>query len=94
MEFIIRRWSKGLDVLLPLLRTAVASVQIEDGRSTRQFVVRLSLHISHSISNISSETEQSIRFYPTVVFADSARGPPELDRRAFYKAFQWNELKI
>lgn len=95
MELIIRRRSNGLYVLLSLFGAMVTSVQTEDRHSARQLViVRLSLHLTHISSSFSFSMEQSIRFYPTVVFADSARGPPELDRRAFYKAFQWNELKI
>ena len=75
MELIIRRLTKGLD-LLPLSRnTAMASVGVEDSFGRDQFAADLSLSVIHSVSNISCETGRSIRFFHVYDSMDSTRNP-------------------
>jgi hypothetical protein len=76
MELITGRPHKGL-VLLPLYRdVTTASVRIEGGGGTRQFIAKLSLYLIHLVSDISCETDRSIHFLPVFDCAGLTRSPP------------------
>lgn len=85
MELRWRR-NKGLDILLPPPAMVVASTQIKCGSGL--FVAAHSLHIIHFISDISYRTGHSICIFPTCVFANSGRSPPEFGIKTFRNHFK------
>ena len=75
MELLIRRLTKGLD-LLPMPRDAtMASVRIEEKSDRHQFAARLSSNFIHSVSDISYETDRPICFFQASDCTDSTRSP-------------------
>ncbi len=76
MELMIRRPTKGLD-LLPLSQDAtVTSVGIEENSGGHQFLERHSLYLIHLVSDISYEAGHSIRFFQAFDRAALTRNPP------------------
>jgi len=75
MELMIRRPTKGVD-LLPLFQDATeASVRTEESSGRELFVAGHSSYIIHSVSDISCETGHSIRFFQASDCTDSTRSP-------------------
>jgi hypothetical protein len=66
---------KGLDILLS---PSVVAVIEQTKCGCGLFAAAHFLHIIHLISDISYRTGHSICIFPTCVFANSGRGPPEL----------------